>query len=210
MNPIAEQKDLVVLVADGTMEFALAGILNRPESIGIRVMTYQVYPHPNRDPGCLRESHNFLRPFTSQFKHALVVFDEEGCGKEHCGRKELEGEVKSRLSESGWGDRAEALVIEPELEAWVWSDSPHVQSVLGWQEQGCSLRDWLTDQGYLEQQKVKPNRPKEAMEDVLRLMKKPRSSALYRELAEKVSLKRCQDASFTKLKNILRQWFPPQ
>jgi len=208
MSVAGGQKDLVVLVADGTMKNALMGILNRPESIGIRTITFQIYPHHRHDPGCLRESHDFLRRFAGQFRHALVVFDKEGCGREHCSRGGLEAEVSLRLSESGWGERAEALVIEPELEVWVWSDSPHVESVLGWQEQRTSLSVWLRDKGYIEGTSLKPRKPKEAMKEVLRLVKKPHSSAIYREMAEKVSLERCQDAAFVRLKNLLREWFP--
>lgn len=209
MNVVGGQKDLVVLVADVTMRSALTGILKRSESIGIRTITFQIYPHHRHDPGCLRESHDFLRRFAGQFYHALVVFDKEGCGREHCSKDELEAEVKSRLSASGWGERAEALVIDPELEAWVWSDSPHVESVLGWQGQNVTLNRWLKDMGYLEHESVKPQKPKEAMKDVLRLVKKPFSSAIHQELAETVSFERCQDLAFLRLKSILRQWFPP-
>ncbi|HUW62639.1 MAG TPA: hypothetical protein VMZ06_16650 [Candidatus Bathyarchaeia archaeon] len=209
MSVVGGQKDLVVLVADGTMKNALMGILNRPESIGIRTITFQIYPHHRHDPGCLLESHDFLSRLAGQFRHALVVFDKEGCGRESCSRGGLEAEVSLRLSESGWGERAQALVIDPELEAWVWSDSPHVESVLGWQGQNCSLSSWLKDRGYLEHESVKPQKPKEAMKEVLRLVKKPFSSAIHRELAEKVSLERCQDAAFQRLKTLLRQWFPP-
>ncbi|MCX5772792.1 MAG: hypothetical protein NTZ09_21325 [Candidatus Hydrogenedentes bacterium] len=163
MSVSGGQKDLVVLVADGTMKNALMGILNRPESIAIRNITFQIYPHHRHDPGCLLESHDFLRRFAGQFYHALVVFDKEGCGREHCSKDELEAEVKSRLSASGWGERAS----------------------------------------------VKPQRPKEAMKEVLRLVKKPFSSAIHQELAETVSFERCQDLAFLRLKSILRQWFPP-
>jgi hypothetical protein len=209
MNPVGGQKDLVVLVADGTMEFALTGILNRPESIGVRPISYQLYVHLHHDPGCLRESHDFLRPFTGQFHRALVVFDKDGCGREDCSREQLEAEVYSRLSECGWGERAAALVIDPEIEAWVWSDSPHVETILGWQVQSQSLSSWLKDRGYLDARSVKPQKPKEAMKEALRLAKKPFSSAIHRELAEKVSFERCQDVAFLRLKSILRQWFPP-
>jgi hypothetical protein len=209
MSLVGGQKDLVILVADGTMGFALTSILNRPESIGIRAISHQIYPHIHHDPGCLRESHDFLRPFTGQYHRALVVFDKEGCGREDCSTGELEAEVSLRLSECGWGERAAALVIEPELEAWVWSESPHVEAVLGWQGQTQSLSSWLKERGYLAERSVKPRKPKEAMKEVLRLSKKPFSSAIHQELAEKVSLERCQDAAFQRLKTLLRQWFPP-
>jgi hypothetical protein len=46
------------------------------------------------------------------------------------------------------------------------------------------------------------------VETVLRTVRQPRSSGLYRKLAEKVSLERCTDPAFDKLRIVLRRWFP--
>jgi hypothetical protein len=40
-------------------------------------------------------------------------------------------------------------------------------------------------------------------------VRKPRSSAIYLELARSVSTDRCTDPAFLKLKRCLREWFPP-
>ena len=50
MSPVP-QKDLIILVADKNMEFAVRGILTRLEALGIRDITYDLYVHPERDPG---------------------------------------------------------------------------------------------------------------------------------------------------------------
>lgn len=55
---------------------------------------------------------------------------------------------------------------------------------------------------------IKPHAPKEAMEAVLRLARLPRSAARYRQLAEKISLDRCSDETFRKLRTTLQTWFP--
>lgn len=73
--------------------------------------------------------------------------------------------------------------VDPELENWVWSDSPHVAQVLGWTDTTTPLRDWLRDKGHWTPECGKPSRPKEAVERVLRHVRKPRSSALYRRLS---------------------------
>ena len=112
---------------------------------------------------------------------------------------------------SGWGGRAKAVVIDPELEACVWSDSPHVPRILGWESSGGSsddMKQFLINQAFLAKGKVKPDRPKEAMEKILRLTKRPRSSSIYTQLAEAVSLDRCQDTSFLKFRTTLAAWFP--
>ena len=201
------QLDLVVLVPGRDEEAALAGILSRHEPLGIRPVRPHFQRHPDRDPGCLLRAHEFLRREVNRFRHALVVFDRQGCGQEDRGREDLEEEVESHLSASGWGDRAAAIVIDPELEVWVWSDSPHVVSDLGWEGHEPGLRAWLDQEGFLEGARPKPTRPKEAMQEALRVSQKRRSSAIYRQLGEKVNLSRCEDAAFLKLHKTLLSWF---
>jgi hypothetical protein len=203
-------KDLFVLVADNNMKFAVKGILGRPDAIKIRELRdnrdFICLIHPEHDPGCLRTGDLFSKPFVNQFAHALILFDREGSGQDTSAR-DMEAEVEGKLSR-GWGDRAAAVVIDPELEIWVWSSSIHVDSVLGWKDRNPKLRDWLKSKGYLDKGQVKPKSPKEAMELALRTTDVPRSSSIYEEIAQKVSLERCTDPSFAKLKAILQKWFP--
>lgn len=204
-------KNLVLLVPDKNIEHTVKGVLTRHQALGIRQLVhprdFDCFVHPEHDPGCLRTSESFLRPFTKQYEYALVLFDREGCGKDQLPREALEQDVESRLSQSGWGDRAKVIVLNPEIEIWVWSDSPHVDKVLGWEGKQPDLRTWLQGQSLLTPGQSKPERPKEAMEMALRQSGKSRSSALYFQLAEKVSLNRCVDPAFLKLKNTLQQWF---
>ncbi len=64
------------------------------------------------------------------------------------------------------------------------------------------------DKGWLQEESVKPARPKEAFKDALNEARKPRSASLYEQIAKKVSLRRCKDEAFQELKGILSQWFP--
>ncbi|MCU0285909.1 MAG: hypothetical protein MUF15_05875 [Acidobacteria bacterium] len=136
----------------------------------------------------------------------MIIFDKEGCGKE-ISREELEREMEKRLAISGWNERAAAVVIDPELENWLWSDSPGVEIVLGWKDKNPPLRRWLEDKGFFIGDSIKPSRPKEALESALRIVNKPRSSSIFYQLAKAVSVKRCQDPAFLKLKRKLCQWF---
>lgn len=199
--------DLLVLAADKDMECAFAGILARRQSLGIRQVEVRILSHPEKDPGCLQRSHEYVRLFLNQYRYVIVAFDLDGCGRTGSSREDLESEVEANLGRNGWEDRAAAIVIEPELEAWVWSDSPVVDTILGWQGKQPDLRQWLISQSLLDPDDAKPRRPKEAAQAALRLAQKPRSSALYRQLAETVSLERCVDPSFAKLKSTLQRWF---
>lgn len=207
MTPVTAPEHVIILVADKNMEQTVAGVCSRPEAIGVRAFTHRILVHPGRDPGCLLEGVEFLSVFQSQFAHALIMFDRIGCGREAQTRDQLEQDMEEALNRSGWDTRATAIVIDPELEAWVWSDSPHVARILGWQEREPPLRQWLVDQKWLAADAFKPSLPKEAMEHALRTVRLPRSAALYRQLAQQVSLSRCTDASFLKFKTTLQDWF---
>ncbi|HVC94423.1 MAG TPA: hypothetical protein VND64_12070 [Pirellulales bacterium] len=208
MSDDTSPKHLIVLVADKNMELAVRGLLDRTGALALQMIEADIYVHPLRDPGCLRRSPDFLRDFHKQYVHALVMFDREGCGDRGVGRDELELDVERRLSDAGWIGRAAAVVLEPELEAWVWSDSPEVDQVLGWVGVQPNLRSWLEDEGFVKPGEMKPVRPKEAVERALRRSRKRRSSSIYFELARRVSVQRCTDPAFEKLKATLQRWFP--
>jgi hypothetical protein len=202
-------KDLVILVADKNTEFTLKGLLSRrTHSLRVRPMTFDIFVHIERDPGCLRRAHDFLRPYAQRYRHALVVFDREGCGQEDKERGSLERQVEEQLKQSGWNERAAVVVLDPELEVWVWSDSPHVETALGWSNREPGLRPWLARSNLWGEADAKPQDPKKAVEESLRVAGKPRSSTLYQELASSVGFESCTDAAFQKLRKVLAAWFP--
>ena len=147
-----------------------------------------------------------MSPFVNQYDHALLMFDFEGCGVETRSAQKLENEMEGVLG-NHWGQRGSVIVIDPELDIWVWSDSPHVDRVLGWADRTPNLRDWIVSQGYMLPNQEKPMRPKEALEKALYVARKPRSSTIYQSLAEKISLAQCNDRAFLKLRTTLQQWF---
>jgi hypothetical protein len=205
LNAAQAMRDLVALVADKNMEAALRALLRRHRALGTCPIQADMYVQPDRDPGCRLRSHDFLRPQISSFRHALVFLDRLGCGSDDDANV-LEIQIERRLNSSGWRDRARAVVIDPELEAWGWSDSPHVYEVLGWSGRLPDLRVWLSQAGYATAG-VKPTDPKAAMEAALQEVGKPRSSAIYAQLADRVGFERCRDPAFARLREIIQQWF---
>ena len=197
-------KDLVVLVADKNMEAAIKTLIEkRHKSLCIRQVQADVFVHLERDAGVFLKAHIFLQPFRNEYRYALVMFDHEGCGQENRPARKLEQEVKQRLGQSGWQGRYEVIVLEPELEAWVWSSSRHVPKVLGLTPE--RMQQIL--QQFPKNHLGKPKHPKEAMEECLRQAKIPRSSSIYAELAETVGLKNCVEPSFVKFRDTLQKWF---
>jgi len=200
--------DLVILVPDNNMAAAIRGVLSRPKALAIHRLLFDVYVHVERDPGCLNRGHDFLRPLTKTYAHALILFDRDGSGQETQTRESLEEAVTRRMAAAGWEDRGRAIVLDPELEVWVWSDSTHVDRCLGWQGRQPDLRTWLRQQGSWLQDDPKPADPKGAMETVLKRARKPRSSSIYEQIAQKVSFRRCADPAFLRFRELLRKWFP--
>ena len=201
-------KELVVLAADKNIEHTLKGLFVRPQSLGIQPIETDIFIEPEHDPACALRGVSFLSNFSNEYKHALLVFDHEGSGKESVQAHELQEGINAEFANSTWGrERARAVVLAPELETWIWSDSPHVDDIAGWKERQPDLRSWLIEQGWLHQGEHKPERPKEAFEAALREARIPRSSSLYLKIASKVSLERCTDNSFREFRKILQNWF---
>lgn len=201
-------RDLIAVVPDGNMEFAIRTMLSRPEALKIRPITYDARRHVQRDAGCRSDCHNYLRLWLHEYRYAMVLFDHEGSGREHLERVQLEREVEGVLHINGWQNRAAAIVIDPELEAWVWSDSPVVDEVLGWAGRTPALRAWVQSATeFWHTGQVKPERPKEALDAALRKVGKRHSSSLFEDLSARVSINRCVDPAFGKFKSILQGWF---
>ncbi len=159
----AETKDLIILVADRNMEASVQGVLSRRESLRIRQIDYDIRRHPEKDPGCRMSGVGFLQPFINQYAHAIIIFDLEGCGRDDDLVINIEHDIMADLNGAGWINNSEVIVIEPELDIWFWSDSPHVEEVLGWQTDGPSLSEWLIQRGFRNSNQIKPSRPKKRL-----------------------------------------------
>ena len=206
-HPAAGRSDLVVLVADADMKFALAALLQRRHALGIRRTTFDIFKHDDRDAGCFARAQDYLRPLAGDYDHALVMFDRHGCGSSQPA-PDIEAEVRDRLERAGWRDLSAAVVLDPELEMWVWSPSPKVAECLGWPPDGPALRRWLEQQGLWQPNSPKPTDPKAAVERVRREVKKRRSPRLYEQLASAVTTRHCVDDSFGRFREVLQRWFP--
>ena len=198
----------MILVADKDLEHAMKGLLARPQALGIRSVEPDIFVEPQHDPACARQGVEFISNFSRQYQHGLLMFDHAGSGMETIGSGALQERLNDRLSRSAWGERARTIVLVPELEVWIWNDSPHVDEAAGWKNRNPGLRPWLIDNGWLQEGEIKPERPKEAFNQALRAARKPRSASLYEQIEKKVSLRRCKDEAFLELKGILSQWFP--
>jgi len=139
-------------------------------------------------------------------RRALVVFDWNGCGAENKLAEVIESEVEEDLGRNGWQERC-CIVLEPELETWIWSDSSCVDQELGWTRRRPNLRTWMLAENYIAARNEKPALPKEAFLAALREAGTPYSSPIFYSLAKSVSLNRCRDRAFLRLTSTLQRWF---
>jgi len=202
-------KDLIVSVADSYQEKVIEALLPRvPISSQTRAFTFEIIKNSGHDSGSYNDSHELLRPFINQYNFALVLFDFEGCGAEHLKtKKEIENDVLELLSVNGWDRRSAVIVIQPELENWMWMDNPNVQQAIGWERQE-SLYNWARNEGHITDNANKPAKPKETLEKALKISETPKSAAIYKKIAAKASYRNCEDESFMKLIQQLQAWFP--
>lgn len=210
MNFGPEALDLIVLAADKHIAASVETLLRqRRVDLGIRAVSFDVRRHPESDPGCRTKAAEFLRPLIRRYRYALVVFDHEGCSSRDT-PGEVQRELERVLGRNGWTGRSKAIVIAPELEAWVWVPSKEIAQTLGWNLGFKRLRKWLEEQGSWSARHSKPDDPKKALEQALRRNRKVPSSALFKALAASVAFDGCQDPAFNELRETLRTWFPPE
>ena len=197
-------RDLILLVPDKNTEYTVRGALSRPEALGIRRIDFRILVEQGRDGGVRRRGSQVLGVQQARFSHALLLLDYEGCGS-HVPPADLEAQLDDALS-GMWGDRAKAIVIEPEVDAWMWGAETHLRSMMGWRFPE-EIRPWLIAQSFAFTADGKPVRPKEALEAVFRRTRTPRSSAIYEHVAQTISLARCKDEAFLRLRASVVEWF---
>lgn len=200
------KKDLIVLVADKDMQYSLKGLLERTQAIGIREIDYDIFIHPERDPGVFHKAGIFLRNYTNDYDYAMVFLDREGSGQENKSATEIADKIRNDLNINGWMSRNEVIVFDPELEIWVWVNSPHLPRNTGW-ESLEAIRSFLKEVGFWPEDRSKPVHPKEAFEQLLQNKRIPRSSSIYYQIASSASFRSCTDPTFHHFLSTLQNWF---
>lgn len=201
------KRDLVVLAADKQQKATFDALLSkRCSALGIRTISYQVIAHSNRDSGVYQQAGLFLQPFIPLYQYALVVIDFAFRGAP-TSATELQGSIANGLHRNGWNEaNSQVIVIEPELEAWVWSRSNKVPQMLGqtWKQ----IHSLAVARGYWHQDQPKPHEPKALLDALLIPQNRVRDARLFGDLAAQVSLQGCTDAAFNLLRATLTGWFP--
>ena len=215
------KRPIIFLVADKNMNEVFKTFLQRDQfhrSLGCGGFEFDekrdLVRHPRKDPGVYNEAHVFLRPYLATHERAVVVLDAEWDGSP--GSQTIHDDISGRLAAERWEEFA-VIVIDPELENWIWVTQTQPDSSIGVHDLVVSsfnyrsdqpLKEFLQERDNWREDIEKPKQPKEAVEKVLRLTNTPRSSALYRKIVCRASVTGCVDPAFQELVAVLRQWFP--
>jgi hypothetical protein len=207
-----EKKDCIFLLADKMMESTFKGFLGRNNfhlNLGTGPFTAEIIvDRQGRDSGVYKRAHEFLRGYHSTHGHAVAVLDNAWEGSP--GASIIEATIKDNLMRNGWREEnVEVIVIEPELEIWLWQDSPSIAGALRFDHSPYpTLKKWLEAKGFWQDDALKPARPKEAFEHIARKSGFPISGATYARMVQQLSVRRCTDPAFCQLRATLQCWFP--
>jgi hypothetical protein len=215
---IGNKRPCVILVADSNMAATFRGYFTRDQwHRSLECAAFEFNPDIGKDllvdeggndPGVFTRAHELLRPYLATHQRALVALDCEWEGSP--GKQAIVTQITDNLLAAGWKANAvKVIAIDPELENWLWQDNPHVAAALRYRDT-LTLRALLEQKGLWPAGQAKPPRPKEAAEWVLRQTRRPRSSAIYEELASRISIRGCTDAAFQELHATLQAWFPAE
>jgi hypothetical protein len=118
-------------------------------------------------------------------------------------------EILNNLWRNGWSaECVEVVVIDPELEVWLWQrGNPHIARAFRYNE-SVSLEAFLEAEGFWSAAALKPTRPKEAARLLLQRYRGGAPMVVYARIIENISVSGCQDPAFNLLVAALQRWFP--
>lgn len=207
-------RDCIFLLADKNMQASFEGFFTREafyQSLGCGNFTFDTsqdiaVASGDNDPGLYSRGHELLRPYRATHRHAVIVLDAEWEGSP--GKAAITEHLTNNITATGWdADQFVVIVIDPELENWIWQKNQHVAKELGFDNINELMND-IDLQKAWPQGQAKPTSPKEILETLLQKKGIPRSSAIYKMITSKVSVRHCQDLAFKQLIDSLKTWFP--
>jgi len=210
------KRPCLFLVADGTMEQVLIKFLSRGHLEGrLGCRTFDFDPRQdvkvdvrngNTDGGIHRRAHELLRLFQRSHQNAVVMLDQKFGGQ--LPAAVIREEIRHNLLHNGWSaECVEVVVIDPELEVWLWQRrNPHIARAFRYNG-AISLEEFLEAEGFWPSAAMKPAQPKDAAHLLLRRYRAGVPVVVYRLTIEHISVSGCQDPAFSRLVGALRRWF---
>jgi len=176
--------DVVILVADSHAEVFVDVLLReKRKALGLGPIRYEVIVHDGSDPGVFKNPYELLRVYQGRARKVLVMLDEEWSGSP--GKGKIEKRIKELIvRNTTWRvEDIEVIVLSPEIEVWAWYDTGRLAWALGVDRQTveyCRGKYGVREDG-------KPVRPKEALECIANIVRRPYGGGMLRLIARGVS-----------------------
>jgi len=205
-------KDLLLYVADADAEAFIRSVLNKPQALGIRAITFDIKRHPLRDSGMVQSGAELTRMEKGKYTKALLAWDYHGSGRNHkLTPKELCADIQRKLDTYTWCENSAVAIFVPEPEQWLWFCENAMCAYYG--IDSLTLQRWHEERSQKMRKSVedlKSEQPKELFEFVVRdRLKRTISPRDFGELGQRAGiggLMACE--SFLSIVAKLREWFP--
>ncbi|RRJ95656.1 hypothetical protein Ga0100231_016590 [Opitutaceae bacterium TAV4] len=221
-------RPLLILVADKQMEeglkafFSSKGADGRPRlwhfKLGCASFEFDPEQDILRDPAShdcevYQDGAELLRAQRGSYARALVILDQQFPGSP--GAENIRAEMLTSLHASGWpADSVDVVVIQPCLEAWLWSDDVHVEAAFG-HTRPPSLRSVMEAEGYWPAGAAKPA-PNGTGADLKaatafalhRGQQKLHSLTFRKVFGSPRNISLCVEPGFQQMSATLQRWFP--
>lgn len=208
------RRPIKFILADKNIEFTFRGFLERDafhQSLKCSAFEFRsdqdlLVAVGKNDPGLYAQAGQYARGARVTHEHLVVALDADWHGSP--GPVAIRSGIEAACERETWplADVC-VVVLDPEIEEWIWQDNPNVEKAVGHRGPE-NLRAKLAASDHWPTTSPKPPRPKEVLELVTRQNREPRSSALYRKIAATVSVTKCVSPSFHHLLEALRRWYP--
>lgn len=204
-------KDLLIYVADADAEAFLRSVLGRHQALGIRVITFEIMRHPNKDAGMVQTGADLARMQKGRYAKLLMLWDFHGSGRDHRqSASELAGEIGGKLDSFTWSGNHAISVLVPELEQWLWHSEPALAAYGGLSV--TELQAWAAEVATKSGRPIeswKQENPKELFEKLMKeRLKRTISPRDFEHIGERASIRQLEAcASFRAIVDALRAWF---
>ena len=214
-------RDIIFHLADDHMETGMRAFFQRDDwqhALGCHrfdidadspVDLFRVAGHT--DPGLWKHAHENLAAFRDKYRHAVIVLDADF--DPYPGADVLHQDITRAMIAADWEEGQFAVVvIQPELEAWLWAANVNVAIAFGHQD-FTALRNTLEAEGLWTPGEPKPNDLKRARDRAAKLGGKKTGGPIFKGVFGSISskaLNQCVEPGFKTLQEAVQRWFPKQ
>jgi len=212
-------RDVIFHLADQHMEAGFRAFFSRDDwHFAMGCQKFDIDPDSERDiyrrggytdGGLWKHAHTNLVPFKDQYRHAVIVLDADF--EPHPGADILHQEISENMLDAGWAeDSFCVVVIDPELEAWLWAPNVNVARAFGHDDFG-KMKAALSAEHLWDEGAPKPNDLKRARDRAARLGGKKTGGPIFRGVFAGISKRACdlcEETGFKRMRAALNTWFP--